>query len=235
MTEIIITDKEKNVKYLLYLQKNLAEIFSQTKTTVRCYKHNQRAVLELEVQDLYKELIINELIDKIADVIVVGYKYLFLKDKISPVGLSSDGKNLLLAGIISADLDDDKKYVISKIKGFDNIAIDGVYNFKLKILKEKWLEISSLMPSAFTPEQLKEFLSYISGGKKEKIFIDGDAVYDAHYRRQIKSELTENSDTLTEVILCGAGEIILLSAPTKRLQNGLMAYYGSKVNFVKKR
>ncbi len=234
MTEIVVTEKEKNVKYLLYLQKNLAEIFNQTQTLVKCYKNNQRAVLELEVQDLYKDLIINELIDKIADVIVVGYKYVFLKDKVKPMGLNDDGKNLLLAGIISADIDDDKKYVISKIKGFDSIAIDGVYNFRLKILKEKWFEISSLMPTAFMPEQLKEFLSYISGGRKERIFIDGEAVYDSHYRRQIKSELTESPDALTEVVLCGASEINLLSSPDKRLESGLMSYYGSKVNFVKK-
>ena len=92
------------------------------------------------------------------------------------------------------------------------MAIDGIYNFRLKLLKEKWLEIAEMLPPFFTDEQLKDFLQFIVKDKKARVYIDDNFVYDAHYRKLIKTELFgDKTSILKEIVLSGADEIRVLS------------------------
>lgn len=235
MTEIVITDKSKNINNLFYLQKTLAEIFGQTESVTSVEGVDKEASMRVFVKPFYEDLIKEELADKIAEVIAIAYKYEFFANKIKPNGLSDSEVKLLLAGIISADFDDDKRYIIDKIGEFNSLSIDGIFNFKLKILKDKWSEITSVMPSVFTPEQLKEFLLYISGEKDKKIYVDESGVYDCHYRRLFRSELLGDPSILLETVLSGAYEINYLSFPPTKEQSALKEYYGSRITFSKSR
>ncbi|MCQ2399045.1 MAG: hypothetical protein MJ072_00895 [Clostridia bacterium] len=233
MTKTVITDKDNRVKNLLYIQNTLSEVFRQTGSVVSCRTEGGRAYLETESTPFYAGLIRDELTDKVADVLVVGYKYSFFKTKISPEGLNGTEKEILLAGIISADYDDDKRYVLSKLKDYDGVAIDGFYNFKLKLLKEKWGEIASYMPTSFLPEQLKDFILYLKNGKKNKVYIDGKNVYDSHYRRLLKTELIDYDDVSVtrETLLSSASEIELLSEIPESDEKYLKNYFGVNVRF----
>ena len=77
---------------------------------------------------------------------------------------------MLLTLLISADLDDDKKYCAQKLKGFNELSVDGMFNFRLKPLKNKWKEIAEYMPSYFSTSNLKEFVAYLLEGKKKRVF-----------------------------------------------------------------
>jgi hypothetical protein len=235
MTELVITDKSKNINNLFYLQKTLAEILGQTESSSFIESTDNESTMRVLVKPYYEGLIKEELADKIAEVIAIAYKYEFFVTKIKPSGLKESEIKLLLAGIISADFEDDKKYIIDKIGEFKSLSIDGTFNFKLKILKDKWAEICTVMPSVFTSEQLKEFLLYISGEKDKKIFVDGDGVYDCHYRRLLRSELLGEHSVLVETILSGAYEINYLSMPSINEQGSLKEYYGSRITFLKSR
>ena len=235
MTEIVITDKSKNINNLFYLQKSLSEILGQTESKVYIESADKEVSMRLLVNPFYENLIKEELADKIAEVIAIGYKYDFFATTIKPSGLNDGEVKLLIAGIISADFEDDKKYIINKIGDFKSLSIDGIFNFKLKILKDKWAEISAVMPTVFTSEQLKEFLLYISGEKERKIFIDGDNVYDLHYRRLLRAELIGEKSVLIETVLSGAYEIDYLAMPPAKEQSKLKEYYGSRITFSHKR
>ncbi len=235
MTELFISDNENCVKNLLYLQKNLSEVLRQTGSSVNLSTFSKRATLTVSVPKLYRELIIAELSDKIAEVIAVGYKYAFLKKCVKTEGLSTENTDLLFAGIISADLDGDKRYILSKLKGFEDMAIDGIYNFRLKLLKEKWQEVASLLPVYFTTEQLHDFLAYICKGKKSKVYMDENSVYDEHYRKLLKAELiTDNPTFILETVLSGAEEIRLLSDLSEKQLTPLKEFYGGKITFSQK-
>ena len=236
MTELYISDSEGSMKNLLYLQKSLAEVLRQTGSTVNLEISSKRAVLTIFVPKLYRELIIAELYDKIAEVIAVGYKYAFLKKSVKTEGLSAKNTELLFAGIISADLRDDKRYIVSKLKGLEDIAIDGVYNFRLKLLKEKWVEVASLLPIYFTADQLRDFLTYICKDKKSKVYMDENCVYDEHYRKLLKAELiSEEPNFVLETVLSGAEEIKLLSDIPDRELIPLKEFYGGKITFSQKK
>lgn len=235
MTELFISDSENCVKNLLYLQKNLSEVLRQTGSSIDLSISSKRATLTVSVSKLYRELIIAELSDKIAEVIAVGYKYAFLKKQVKIDGLSTENINLLFAGIISADLDGDKRYILSKLKGFDDMAIDGIYNFRLKLLKEKWTEVATLLPAYFTTEQLRDFLAYICKDKNSKVYIDANSVYDEHYRKLLKAELiTDNPTFVLETVLSGAEEIRLLSELSEKQLIPLKEFYGGKITFSQK-
>ena len=48
------------------------------------------------------------------------------------------------------DIDEDKKYAIKKLKSFQEYALDGIFNFRLQPLKNKWREVASYIPFSFT-------------------------------------------------------------------------------------
>ena len=62
--------------------------------------------------------------------IAVKYKYDFFKKNVYVNGLSQIDKEILVAGLIAADLDDDKKYSFDRIKTFINKCC---YNCKSRI------------------------------------------------------------------------------------------------------
>ena len=54
-----------------------------------------------------------------------------------------------------------KKYIIKKLKSFTEYSVDGIFNFRMKPLKQKWNEIISYIPKSFGVTGLKEFVSYL--------------------------------------------------------------------------
>ena len=72
MTEIVITDKSKNINNLFYLQKTLAEIFGQTESVTSVESADKEASMRVFVKPFYEDLIKEELADKIAEVIAIA-------------------------------------------------------------------------------------------------------------------------------------------------------------------
>ncbi|MBE5756484.1 MAG: hypothetical protein E7342_01665 [Clostridiales bacterium] len=233
MTKIVITERSENSKNLNYILSTLRETFNQTESSFYLSESEQRGKLEILVPDFYSEIIKSEVFDKVGDVIVINYKYDYFKKKIVVNGLTEVERELLFASLIAADLEEDKKYVIERYKKQTEIAIDGIYNFKLKLLKNKWEEIVSYIPSYFSKEQLKEFITYLIDGRKRKIYVDMGRVYDVRFRPQKRGELMDESflegKIIREIILSGCGLIELNGNLPKTDEFYLMEYYGDKV------
>ena len=233
MASITVTEKTENQNNLYYLQNALAEVITQSRCTLKASESDGRAKIQLTVPDGYKEIVKSELIDKISEVIAINYKYAYFKKAIEIKGLTSEEKEILLASLISADLEDDKKYVFYRIKSFDDLPIDGLYNFRLQLLKKKWQDVVSFMPSCFINTQLDDFLYYLLENKKKRVYIDNGRVYDSYYRRLKRSELMgdEKTKLVCEVILSNCGEVEIAGKLSPQEETYLKRFYKDKIYF----
>lgn len=233
MAKICVSDKDVNEKNLYYIQSGVAEILSSTGSRFDVETFGSRTVFSVDCPDGYFDILRAEISDKVAEVIVIKYKYDFYKKRLALEGLNKTEKEILITSLIAADLEDDKRYAFERIKGDNEIAVDGVYNFRLKQLKKKWEEVVSYIPSGFLTEQMKEFISYLLENKKKRIYIEGGRVYDAHFRRLKRTELLDYNNTkiLLEVLLSNCGVIELTGKIPETDEKYLREFYGDKIIF----
>ena len=233
MAQITLTDRDYNQSNLQYINFALSELFSQTNTVSELSRAGSRAVLTVTCPDEYAEIIKKEVCDKASDVIAVNYKYDYFKKLINTSGLNAVEKELLLTSLIAADLDEDKRYTASRLFCYGNMVLDGVFNFRLKPLKTKWAGIVNCMPEYFQGEQLKDFITYLLEDRKRRVFVEGDKVYDSHYRRLIKGELMdkgmEDGKIIREILLSGCGEVEVNCPLPKTDEHYLKEYFGDKI------
>ena len=176
------------------------------------------------------------LTDKIAEIICVGYKYEQLSAAVMPAGLDRDQREILLAAIIAADLSDDLRYVrrrLSEERG--EHCIDGFFRFRLRALSEKWDAVAACVPPVFTADRLAEFMQYVLGGGRGRVFVKGGEVFDSRCRRLRRAALIEDGkpelNTLREIVLACAGSIECLGALSLRQEHFLRTYYAGRVGF----
>ena len=168
-----------------------------------------------------------------AEILAIKYKYEYFKKQVPACGLSAIDREILLTSLIAADLEDDKKYTYERLKNYSEIAIDGVFNFRLKPLKKKWQDVADCIPHLFLNSQLKEFISYLLENKKRLVYIDNGRVYDSHYRRLNRSELLggESVKIVREVLLSNCGAVNICGQIPKDDEYYLREYYSDKVTF----
>lgn len=233
MAIITVSDRDYNENNLYYVQNTTQEILNTTESKYYIKRAGSRAVLSIDCPDGYCDIVGAEVADKLADVVAINYKHEFFKKTVSISGLGKTEKEILMASLIAADLDEDKRYSFDKIRGGGEIAIDGVYNFRLQPLKRKWEDVASYIPAAFTKNQLKEFVSYLLENKRKRIYIEQGRVYDAHYRRLKRSLLLgeERVSIVKEAILSNCGEIELFGTLPTEEENYLREYYGDRIIF----
>ena len=218
---------------LVYIQNCLGEIFNHADCTIKNTVINERTKLSVTCPEYYADIIRAEIADKIAEIVAIKYKYDFFKKNLKIGGLSSEEKEILLVSLIAADFEDDKKYCFDRFKGYREIAVDGMYNFRLQPLKRKWKEVVEYMPCCFFKEQLKDFIFYLNENRKKKVYIDCGKVYDGHFRRLKRHSLMEYDklNVLREVILSNCGVIEISGPIPKQDENYLREYYGDKIIF----
>lgn len=236
MTEICITDGAAKANGLRYIKNSVAEITAKTGAVVRLFERGARCRLTFDCPEYYSDILHAEVADKIAEVIVVGYKYEYFKTAIRLAGLNRTEREILFASLIAADLSEDKKYAYERIKNVRETAIDGVYNFRLKPLKNKWKDVAEYMPTCFVGEQLKEFVSFLLENKKKRAYIDDCKVYDNYYRRLKRCDLFggdgfDEGEIVREVIMSGCGEVEIRGTLPETDEKYLKEFFGDRVYF----
>ncbi len=232
MAKIIISENLNGKNNLFYIQSCLSELFIRTGCAI-LEKSDERCDFIVESKDCYEDVLLAEIFDKIAEVIVVKYKYDFLKSNIKIAGLKACEYEILMASLIAADLEDDKKYCLSRLPKSNRINIDGFYNFRLKLLKKKWLEVASYMPPHFVNSELKDFISFLLENKKKRSYIDSGKVYDQHFRRLLRCTLLgyENARIIREVLLSNCGEVEISGSLEPDDEFYLKEFYKDKIYF----
>ncbi|MBQ3220234.1 MAG: hypothetical protein IJB32_06580 [Clostridia bacterium] len=233
MTQITVSEKDYNESNLLYVQSVMSELFTHADCSVKESVAGGRASLTITCPEYYKDIIKAELSDKLAEIIAIKYKYDFFKNSIRTGGLSKIEKEILLTSLIAADLEDDKKYSFDRLKTYNDVAVDGIFNFRLQPLKNKWKDIVQYVPPGFMNTQLKEFVSYLIENKKKRVYVDDGRVYDSHYRRLKRSALLDGDGIkiIREVLLSNCGEVELSGSIPKDDEYYLKEFYNDKIIF----
>lgn len=236
MSQIKITESSLKSKNIIYIYEMLSQITSQLGCLNNLRGGKNRYELLLDVPSSYRELIANEVEENIADVISVNYKYSFFKKNVNLNGLNDLEQELLLVALISADIEEDRKYIIKKLKEYSEYTLDGIYNFRLKALKEKWYDIVGCVPPSFRSSQLKDFIIYLVRDKaRKRVYYDNGNVYDKRYnllkRRELLAGDSLELPILKEILLSSAGEIELASKLPEDDEKYIKDYYGNHVIF----
>ena len=233
MINISITENELSEENLLYVQSAVSEVAFHAGCSISENKNCGRAKLSINCPEYYSDIIRTEIADTVAEIIAIKYKYEFFKKNLHVGGLSKVEKEILFTSLIAADLEDDKKYAYERIKTYQEIAVDGIFNFRLKPLKKKWQDVVGCVPSCFLNTQLKEFITYLLENKKKRVYVDGGRVYDSHYRRLKRTSLLdcEKVKIVREVLLSNCGEVELNGAIPKEDEYYLKEYYTDKIIF----
>ena len=194
---------------------------------------SNRAILSVDCPDEYEDILRLEMCDRVAEIVVIRYKYDYFKKAIKISGLSSEEKEILYTSLIAADLEDDKKYTFDRIKKSKELTIDGIFNFRLSALQKKWADVASYLPTYFLKSQLKEFICYLLENKRKRVYVDQGRVYDAHYRRLKRSSLYggEKLSIIREVLLSNCGEVELSGSIPKEDEVYLKEFYKDKIRF----
>lgn len=233
MSIINLTESELRKENLYYLQSTLSELFANARCSVSEIETCKRVKLSVECPDHYLDIVRAEIIDRVAEIIVIKYKYDYFKKTLGIGGLTSSEKEILIASLIAADLEDDKRYALDRLKNQDEIAVDGVYNFRLKALKNKWEDIVSYMPPCFISSQLRDFVTYLLENKNKRVYVDCGKVYDSHYRRLKRCALLDGDglQIIREVLLSNCGEVEILGEVPKEDEKYMREFYGDKIYF----
>ena len=171
MANIIVSENKENSSNISYLKKEVLELIKNSNSNLTEKQIDGSSIFALDVNDCYKDIVACEICDRIAEIIVINYKYKYFKNAIKLCGLDDREKEILFASLISADLEDDKKYVYDRIKGSQVLSIDGIFNFRLNALKRKWVDIVSYVPTVFINSQLKDFITFLVENKNKKVDI----------------------------------------------------------------
>ena len=233
MENIIITESGYDRSNISYLQNTLSELFGHARCRAESTEEDGRIALEIFCPEEFFEIVQAEIADRAAEIIAVRYKYRYFKSTLKISGLSQLENEILLASLIAADLEEDKKYAFRRFTGLKHIALDGVYNFRLRPLAGKWKDIAEYMPGVFIGSQLKDFISYMLEGRKKRVYVDDGKVYDAHYRILKRCALLggEGARITREVLLSGGGEVELSGRLEEEDEYYLKEYYGDKIFF----
>ena len=232
-----ISERAENFNNINYLFKTCqAQIFALGGEVVTKVGDG-RAYFLAKIPDGCEEIITAIILDKVSDVIAINYKYNYFKKQIRTLGLNEFEYELLLASLISADLKEDKRYVLKRQKNIDNLPIDALFNFQLGALKDKWAEVVGYIPTYFSTEKLCEFINYIVNEKPNKcIRVVNGRVYDANNTLQLKGELmgyVEHGAITRELILSDTCRVFLDTKLTDIDQKYLARFFGDKIFFKK--
>lgn len=233
MVEISVSERDSHCRYIAHVAGALAAAKAPAASRVRFADGRVCFAVEAERDKLPRLRAAAEA--AIAEVVCVGYKYEVLRGLVHPAGLTPQEKEVLLAAVIAADLEEDKKYARARLAEESEHCIDGFFRFRLRPLSEKWKDVAAVIPYFFTGRQLREFLDFVLHGSGGRVFLKGEDVYDSHCRRLRRAHLIEEGrselNTLREIVLSGAGRVECLSAVTAGQEAFLKNYYAGRVCF----
>ncbi len=225
--EVVVSDGSARSSYITYLYNAvLGEIVSSGGSGELVFGE-ERTAFRMRIQ---KDLAISVVKDRLAEVLGIGYKYAFLKEKLHAC-LSKRETKLLIAALIAADYEGDRAYIRGKMGDIKEFAVDGFYAFRLASLREKWTRIVEYIPESFSSQDLKKFCEFLVGESKNKIYLKGHAVFGENFAPLRRSRLTGEEDVETEIMLSDAGFIYCLGEVEDELGDFLQKYYAERAIF----
>ncbi|MBR2617039.1 MAG: hypothetical protein IKC56_02260 [Clostridia bacterium] len=235
--KIVRITETANRKRLEVASSLLTQIFRAAGVCARYESGEATATLTLEIPDLYTEFVFAEVREKLADIIVVGYKYDFFTEHTQFWGLAPQQKELFLTAVIAADYPEDRRFAQRAILLGEEISVDGIYHFKLQKLTEKWKEICACLPTYFGEEIYRSFMQYlIDDFSESNVYLVGENVYDKRYgKRSLSLFLDEKNhpNPAQEILLCCGKTVHVVGEEESSAIPFIKDFYGKNARFHK--
>ncbi len=229
MEEITVSDAIGRSSFITYLYNAVMGDVMREGGTGELLFGDGRAALRLRLKG-GEARVRARLDEKIAEIVGVGYKYAYLRERLNP-SLARREKKLLLAALIAADYEGDNEYIKRKQREVSACNIDGFYLFRLGALREKWSRIADYVPVGFTSADLKKFCEYLVGESSHKIYLKGNVVFGENFAPLRRSRLTGEEDVMTEIMLSDAGFVYCLGEVEDSVGDFLQKYYAERAIF----
>ncbi|MDD3832127.1 MAG: hypothetical protein PHW00_05685 [Clostridia bacterium] len=164
MFEACINASQQNSYYIKYIDERLSASIDKLKGLSAMTGKGNRCYYSVACEDAYCDQLTDILVDKIADVILLGYKNSYFRDNLN-IRYDSFLSNTLVNIMCIFDHTADKVSIKNTIGDISNFSIEGYCNFRMKQVKSKWDEIILLTN---TYEQvllddriLREFIAFL--------------------------------------------------------------------------
>lgn len=226
-----MTQNGVNAPFAAYIYEKIKERFSFLPAEFDIGCDGDRTRVEFRIDGKYCSYVRRATEANLADVLAIGYKYRFFQKRLPLPMLSKAEKSILLAALTAADYKEDYAHVFSRVRGFQEYAIDGVFNFRLTDLKERWADVSSYVSPDFNGVYLESFLSFLIDEGQGKAYLKDGKVYDNDYRVCQKSRLFGEYSIIGELILTGAKKVLCYDEPSDEVGRFLHKYYKENAVF----
>lgn len=227
--EIIISESMENTAFITYVYNGLTDVLASSGGREELMFTQERAAVRVRTGE-DNRWAADCIRERVAEVIAIGYKYRFLAPRLNAC-LSQKERRLLCAALIAADLEGDKAYIRRKTEYMADYCIDGIYTFRLALLRAKWEKILSYIPDGFSSGDLKKFCDYLVGESRRKIYVKGNCVFGEDFAPLKRSRLLGEEDLETEIMLSDAGFVYCLGDVEDSVGDFLQKYYAERAVF----
>ena len=229
--EITITQNGSNGLYMSYLYGKVRDRFSFLPAMCEIEQEEDGAKIAFKTERAYCSYVRKFTEEHIAEVISIGYKYAYFDKRLPLPFLTKMQRRTLLSALVAADYQDDRAYVLRRVKGFENYCIDGLFHFRLQQLKKRWEEIIEYIPTNMSEVGIESFICFLVEDGKGKVFLKNGKLYDEDYRQLSRSILTGAEWTIGEILLSSAEQVYCFGETEEEVKSFLKKYYGEKAFF----
>ncbi len=172
MFETTISVPKEN-KYLLeYIKDKTFPVIEEINGIATDVEDKRRCYFSVACSDTFRFQLKRILAENVSATLALGYKNLYVR-KCLKVGKGNFFQNVLINTMCIFDKSYDQQF-ISKILDVDKpMYIDGYFNFKLQILRNKWKEIAKLVSDNYyilqDKQMILEFLQYLLESVSSKV------------------------------------------------------------------
>jgi len=232
--KIVVTESGADCSHIAYVYHSVNAECADGEIEFHLGFYFDEVRLSLSFNEAFLDKIKKCVASAVADIICISYKYDFLSKNLALTKYSDYDRELLLSALISADLKEEKKFLLRRLSFDDIICINGFYNFRMAEERAKWSQIISIMPNNFLPYEFERFIGFLLEGENKKVYVKDSEVFDDRYKKLRRSRLIGNYPEfsfLREIILSGADSICCLTPVNGDDGVFLKKYYPSKVFF----
>lgn len=234
MERITLTQTMQNGqenRYIPYIYKKLKEKYSSIETQCKMEQEDGKNQLVFLKKDAFSLRLKRFTDDYVSDVLTIGYKYDFFRKRLSLPLLNEREKYILTVALVAADYQEDKKHVLRRLADIQDCSLDGVFNFRLGELKNRWKGVTEYIPMDFGGYSMENFLDYLIADGEHIVYLKNGKAYDENYRLLDKSELIGEPNQIAELLLNGAGQVYCFGETDEETKSFLKKYYKEKSVF----
>jgi len=173
MYQCNISVEKSKASWLKSIERILELQFKAIDGVVASGEHSGRAIISIACEKDRKKAAKNIITETLIEMYLTAVKYEHLKKRLKLTHLSDASATLLIHSLVAFDREAEKEIAESALKFNDNIALDGIFNFKLAELKQRWNEIAQLATSNSNhlhhDDTLNELLRFLVSAVTPKI------------------------------------------------------------------